>query len=169
MKNKIVKRTKILDAVPVEEKQTGWLWYGNAAHLIVGRWCRFHLATVVGGGKWLVSMVGEYWPDRPVREIHADLKDPAWLKKNIGLQGEMFDSEYFDRFGYHEIGWDRTYETMVFAVIEGKFCECGCGIPIFALSELDFSGYKDARAAGEGHLRLCLEWEKRKGEKIVGI
>lgn len=35
-----------------------WEWFGNAAHFICGRWCRFHLATKVG--KYLISTVGEY-------------------------------------------------------------------------------------------------------------
>jgi len=41
----------------------GWQWLGNAMHLCVSDKCRFHLATVVGGGRWIVSTVGDYWPD----------------------------------------------------------------------------------------------------------
>lgn len=40
-------------------------YFGNAAHLIVGNWCRFHIATRIGDV--LVSTVGEYYP-RPTDE-----------------------------------------------------------------------------------------------------
>ena len=46
-----------------------WVWMGHAGHFICGHDCRFHMATRVG--KYLVSTVGELWPSRAVREIHA--------------------------------------------------------------------------------------------------
>lgn len=36
------------------------IWYGNAGHLCVSNYCRFHLCTEVGD--YLVSTVGEYYP-----------------------------------------------------------------------------------------------------------
>src|SRR6266850_5484134 len=94
-------------------------WYGHAAHLIVGHDCRFHLATVVG--KYLISTVGEYWPGRDSREIHAKVHDPKWAAENIVLKGDYFDFAYMKRFGFQEIGLNRKYETMVFKT--GKPCE----------------------------------------------
>lgn len=52
---------------------SSWEWYGHPAHFICGDKCRFHLATKVG--KYLVSTVGELWPERRVREIHAEVHD----------------------------------------------------------------------------------------------
>jgi hypothetical protein len=64
--------------VPSLASREGWEWFGNAAHLIVSRDCRFHLATLVG--PWLISTVGEYFPDERSREIHAEVR-------GIQLQG----------------------------------------------------------------------------------
>lgn len=140
--------------------ESKWEWYGVAAHLIVGQWCRFHLATKVGG--YLVSTVGEYWPERASREIHAKVYDPAWLATNSSLLGDRFDHAYFQRFGYETIGCERTYETMVFEA--GKPCDaegCGCGLPEISGSELECNGYNDRRSAQDGHLKLCKKYARR--------
>jgi hypothetical protein len=71
-----------------------------------------------------VSTVGEYWPERPSREIHAEVRDPAWLDENRSRKGDDFDRAYMQRFGFHEIGCDRTYETMVFA--DDSYDDLGC-------------------------------------------
>jgi len=137
-----------------------WKWYGHAAHFICGHLCRFHLATKVG--KYLVSTVGELWPERDSREIHARFNDEKWLEKNRHLSGESFDSAYMQRFGYDTIGCNRKYETMVF--IAGAPCKaegCECGLPEISGSELDFSGYNDAKSATEGHYKLCRKWSKK--------
>src|SRR5919106_127620 len=65
-------------------------WFGHAAHFICGRWCRFHLATQVGD--YLVSTVGEYWPEHDVREIHAQHFDGEWWRKNRHLKGDRHDA-----------------------------------------------------------------------------
>lgn len=39
-----------------------WRWCGYAHHFVGGVDCRFSLATFVGGGRWLVSTVGDYCP-----------------------------------------------------------------------------------------------------------
>jgi hypothetical protein len=115
-----------------------WEWFGNAAHLITGRWCRFHLATKVG--PWLVSTVGEYV--HPRHGMGSEQKEAEWEKEN--WPGE-------------NIGLDRKYETMVFRA--GEPCSCGCGLPrAVDWDELEICGYNDAKAAREGHLRLCEEW-----------
>jgi len=111
----------------------GWRWFGNAAHLCVGHHCRFHLATLVGGG-FLVSTAGQHWPDRDAREIHASIFDPGWFADNKHLKGGFFDEAYMRRFGFGEIGGSgRKYETMVFKA--GKPCSikgCGCGLPMIS-------------------------------------
>jgi hypothetical protein len=132
-------------------------WFGNAGHLIVGQWCRFHLCTEVNG--YLVSTVGEYWPERSTREIHAEVHDPRWVAKNGHLKGDYLDAAYFERFGYETIGCDRTYETMVFKA--GAPCTakgCGCGMPAIDGSELDFAGYNDAASATAGHMAMDAKY-----------
>lgn len=134
-----------------------WNWFGHAGHFICGQSCRFHLCTQVGD--FLVSTVGEYWPERPVREIHADVADPAWLRANRHLRGDEFDAAYMKRFGYEAVGYNRLYETMVFRA--GKPCssrKCGCGLPQISGHELDFEGYMTAAAATRGHMALCEKW-----------
>lgn len=55
-----------------------WKWYGQAAHLIVGQWCRFHMATEIG--PWLVSTVGAYV--HPRHSGGGERGEAEWLKKN---------------------------------------------------------------------------------------
>ena len=133
-----------------------WEWYGQAAHLIVGHWCRFHMATLLPNG-YMVSTAGEYWPERGSREIHASVHDSAWLEKNRYRKGDDFDAHYFNRFGYQEIGCGRKYETYVFHA-SGAECECGCGLPKIDFSELDFLPANDAKTARASHMELCHKW-----------
>lgn len=129
-----------------------WRWFGQAAHLIVGQDCRFHLATQVG--PWLVSTVGEYLPDSRVRDILAESRG----KPLVG-RGDARRADWMEKFGYEEIGCDRLYETMVFRA--GKPCErddCGCGLPDIDGQELDFDGYNDAGSAARGHYAMCEKW-----------
>ena len=145
-----------------------WKWFGHVAHFICGDKCRFHMATQVG--KHLVSTVGEYWPERSSREIHAKISDPKWLAENITLKGDYFDHAYMKKFGFEEIGCDRKYETMVFKA--GKPCTsktCGCGLPTIVGSELDFLGYNNAGDAAKGHLKLCRKWANKKPSKAEVI
>jgi hypothetical protein len=102
-----------------------WEWFGNAGHLCVSNWCRYHLTTKIG--KHLVSTVGEYY--QPHATEHDCPKKPT------------------------TIGCDRTYETMVFAV-EGM-CECGCGLPTISGSEIECDGYNDPKSATAGHNAMC--------------
>ena len=142
-----------------------WKWFGSAGHLIVSHWCRFHLCTQVG--KYLVSTVGEYWPERRVREIHAEVHDPKWLAENMHLKGDYFDSAYMKRFGFEEIGCDRKYETMVFEA--GTPCaskDCGCGLPSISGSELEANGYNSAADATQGHIKLCRKYSGRRSEPV---
>lgn len=140
--------------VPVSK----WKWFGNAGHLIVAQSCRFHLCTHIGD--YMVSTVGEYWPERPTREIHAKFHDSQWLDAHQILRGDNFDAAYMERFGYEEIGCGRKFETLVFKA--GKPCaQKGClyGLPYPSdWGELDSNGYNDAGAATRGHMEMCQKW-----------
>ena len=141
-------------------KESDWKWFGHAAHFICGQWCRFHLATVVG--KYLISTVGEYWPERQAREIFAECRNPVWLAENRHLKGDNFDRAYMKKFGFEEIGLNRKYETMVFKA--GKICdskECHCGLPAIDSDNLDFQGYNTAGDAAKGHFEMCREWSAK--------
>ncbi len=53
-------------------ERSEWRWQGSPGHCIVGDRCVWHLNTVVG--PWLVSTIGEYYPDgtrNPMRPIGA--------------------------------------------------------------------------------------------------
>ena len=135
-------------------------WFGLAGHFICASWCRFHLCTQVGG--YLISTVGQYWPERGSREIHAQICDPGWLAENCELKGDYFDAAYMKRFGYEDIGCNRKFETMVFKA--GVLCtakECGCGQPSIDGSELDFDAYNTVKEATEGHMAMCEKWAKK--------
>ncbi len=125
--------------------QEGWEWFGKHGHLIVGQWCRFHLATWINK-KYLVSTVGEYV--HPRHSGSSEIEERHWLEKN--WPGE-------------DIGYGRKYETMVFDTI-GRVCEnegCNCGIPLVADTERDFCGYNNAKDATHGHYELCEKWDKK--------
>ena len=131
-----------------------WIWMGHAGHFICADKCQFHLNTYVG--KYIVSTVGELWPDRAVREIHAKVHNPKWLSENIHLKGDEFDHAYFKEFGYEGIGCDRTYETMVFKAKKTKD-KC-CPYVMVSGSNLDEDLYNNADDATVGHYRLCKKW-----------
>jgi len=139
--------------------QKDWKWFGTAGHFICAHHCRYHLCTQVG--KYLVSTVGQYWPERGSREIHAKVHDPGWLQVNQHLLGDYFDHAYMKRFGYEDIGYNRKFESMVFKA--GKTCNakgCDCGQPEISGSELDFEAYKTVGEANKGHLELCEKYAR---------
>lgn len=142
-----------------------WVWMPHAGHLIVGSDCRFHLSTYLGNG-YMVSTVGEWWPDRQVREIHANIHDPEWYAENVKLLGDSFDHAYMQRFGFEEIGMNRKYETMVFKAEPAKHdpdYDC-CPWTASDWSGVDFDGYNTATSAYRGHMAMCEKWaKKRKG------
>ena len=53
-------------------KKENWKWFGNAGHLCISQYCRFHLCTKIG--KYLISTVGEYLPSQSSQEIIASSK-----------------------------------------------------------------------------------------------
>lgn len=132
---------------------TEWRWFGHVGHLCVGAWCRFHLTTHVGA--YLVSTLGEYVPDAPIREILAQCR-------NIELEGvgdERLNS-WMRQAGFEELGMDRIYESMVFPA--GKPCHsrnCGCGLPEILFPDVEMAGYLTPAAATLGHYELCHKWE----------
>ena len=114
-------------------KKNKWIWMPHPAHFICASDCKFFLSTYVG--KYIVSTVGEYYPDSKVRDI-------------LGL------------VEYGEVGSGRKYETMVFSAIKsGNKC---CPYKIEPLSEIDSAGYNSAGEATAGHYRLCKKWGSKK-------
>ena len=116
-----------------------WEWFGSPGHFICGRWCRFHLCTLVG--EFLVSTVGAYV--HPRHGQGSELKEQEWLKEN--WPGE-------------DIGSDRKYETMVFKA--GSRCvveDCMCGVPGIDGTMILSKGCNTAGEATENHYYLCKE------------
>lgn len=127
-----------------------WVWMPHPGHFICSRDCKFFLNTYVGG--YVVSTVGEYFPDAGVREIMAE-------SRGIKLEGmgDYRRADYMKKVGYEEIGYGRKYETMVFKAGRDKKNEC-CPYHATDYSELDGGAYNDAGEAFKGHLRLCKKW-----------
>lgn len=124
----------------------------HAVHFILGHQCRFKLATYVGG--FIVSTVGEYFPDADVREILAK-------SRGVELKGRGDDREamYMRKIGFEEIGCGRKYETFVFRAKpapEGD--ECGCAYRIADGGEIDSIGTNSAAGAYANHMELCEKW-----------
>lgn len=121
----------------------------HAAHYILGPWCRFHLATYVGG--YIVSTVGECVPDEPTRDRLARAK---------GVPAGAGVAEWLETHGYMSLAVDgRIYETMTFPAKRGAYACCPWAMK--TLRELDLHGYTTAPAAYRGHLDLCQEWSKK--------
>lgn len=136
--------------------KTKTVWMPHPGHFVCANDCRFHLNTYVNG--YIVSTVGEYWPDSSVRRLHAQLNDIV-----IKGEGDDWDRNYFKKFGYEEIGAGRKYETMVFKAVMVKNTCC----PYRANHDkmFDFSGYNDAEAAYLGHMKMIRKWSKKKTKK----
>ncbi len=128
-----------------------WEWFGNAGHFICGRWCQFHLCTLIG--EYLVSTVGQYLPSESAREIIADIRGVA-----LEGRGDAREADYMRKIGFEDIGCDRKFETMVFRV-DGRCTvkNCGCGLPTIIPNELDFAGYNTAGDATQGHYEMCAK------------
>ena len=122
--------------IPIDQ----WQWYGSPGHLIVSRWCRFHLLTEVGD--WIISTVGEYV--HPRHSGGSEKVENDWLEEN--WPGE-------------EIGPGRRYETMVFRFKNKHRCECGCGRPIpDSWDDVYMQGANDAKSARANHYALCEKY-----------
>lgn len=134
-----------------------WVWMGHAAHFILGHQCRFHLATYVGD--FIVSTVGEYLPDSAVRKILWETRRPGVPLK----RGDAGEAQYLEELGFEEIGYGRTFETMVFRAVAAPWDGC-CPWRVADHSELDVRGYMTAADALYGHMDLCQEWAAREDE-----
>lgn len=49
-----------------QRDEARWRWIGRPIHFRGAQSCGFHLGTIVGGGRWAVSTVGDYWPQDAV-------------------------------------------------------------------------------------------------------
>lgn len=148
-----------------KDKNT-WTWLGHAAHLIVASKCQFHMATELGNGI-IVSTIGEYWPERSSREIHAKIYDEEWHAQNNHLKGDIYDAAYMKRFGFEEIGADRRYETMVFkSSPAGDNCDA-CPFIIESGHNYDFDNYAGAGEAYKGHMAMCDKWADKTVAELV--
>lgn len=124
----------------------------HPGHFICARDCKFFLNTYVGG--YIVSTVGEMFPDAPVREIFA-------RSRGIKLEGigDARLHDYMKKIGFEEIGFGRKYETMVFKA--GKSKDKCCPFTATNYSELDCDGYNSAGDAYKGHLAMCKKWSSK--------
>jgi hypothetical protein len=151
-----------------------WIWMPHPGHFMLGHYCRFKLNTYVNG--YIISTVGELWPDIEVRRIYANNRKrfPRFkvnekgelfeinlseeeYKKFIDLKGDAFDDAYLKIFGYEEIGVARLYETMVFKADRKR--EDSCCPYTAIMGELDFCGYNTPEDAYTGHLKFCEKWD----------
>lgn len=131
--------------------QSDWQWYGTVGHFICGRDCRFHLATKVG--KYLVSTIGQFFPDSQVRKILAESRGITLTQR-----GDAGDQEWLDKVGWEPIGAWGTYETLVFEagdrICDSDICGCKCPIPT-KWGELAGERYDNAADATAGHYKYC--------------
>ena len=146
-------------------RRGSWVWMPHPAHFICASDCKFHLATYVGG--YIVSTVGELFPDAPVREVLAESR-----KVKLEGIGDARKTDYARKIGFETIGCDRLYETMVFKAKrrdKKPSAETGCcPWQIDVRNEVDFAGYNDPLAATKGHMRLCQKWSKPKAIRRAG-
>lgn len=126
-----------------------WTWMPHPAHFICSFDCRFHLAMRVG--RYLISSIGEYFPDAPVREIIAES-----MEIELKGRGDMRKADFLKRIGYQEIGYARKYETMVFyaSLNENPEHQC-CPYRIESGNEIESCGANTATEAYNNHMKMC--------------
>ena len=129
-----------------------WVWMPHAGHLIVGNDCRFHLNTYVGG--YIVSTVGEYLPDAPVREIIANSRGVA-----LKGRGDERLHDYMEKVGFEEVGCGRKYETYVFRASTKSEGGC-CPWRPSDWSEIEGIGSNDPDEATRNHYAMCEKWSE---------
>lgn len=119
---------------PIPESE--WQWIGTASHFSCGRWCRYHLATIVGDV--LVSTVGEfvYLTDSGTSEPQED----RWLREN---------------WPGREIGSGRKYETMAFRICGAVDDDPYDDVPSYDPTELALWAANDRRTAQRNHMEAC--------------
>lgn len=136
-------------------KRENWVWMPHPGHFICARDCKFFLNTYVGG--YIVSTVGEMFPDSPAREILA-------ASRGVVLEGIGDDRryDYMKKVGFEQIGCERLYETMVFKASGAKEKDSCCPYRVSDHSSLDMVGYNTPEEAFKGHMKLCAKWAKRR-------
>ena len=72
----------------------------------------------------------------------------------ISTVGEYFRN---DDNEMTEIGLGRNYETMVFLLTD-EVCDCGCGMRVPDLSEIEMIPANTRMEANENHRDLCLKY-----------
>jgi hypothetical protein len=122
----------------------------HPGHFICSRDCGFVLNTKVSN--YIVSTVGEYFPDAEVRELFAKSRGI----KLTGI-GDARRNDYMERIGFEEIGFGRKYETMVFKAKPNPEHRC-CPWSAESFSEIDMNGYNDPGDAYDGHMAMCDKW-----------
>ena len=134
-----------------------WLWMGHAGHFCASSHCRFKLNTYVNG--YIISTVGEYVPDSQIREIYSKTR-------NIKIEGsgDFAEADWLRKNGFEDLGYKRTYETMVFKSIKNENLKYQC-CPYEAdvSRELELEGYNDAASATQGHYAMCNKYDALKG------
>jgi len=107
--------------------------------------------TYVNG--YIVSTVGEYWPDYRIRKIIAESK-----KIEVIGEGDSWNADYMKKIGFEDIGYNRKYETMVFRAKKSE--ESCCPYIALNFSDLEFYGYNDAGAAFAGHNNMIKKYSE---------
>jgi hypothetical protein len=157
--------------------KTDWIWMPHASHLCVAHKCRFHLNTYVNG--YIVSTVGEYFPEEEVRRIFLKnrivfpklkiditgkiqtdhLVTNEQVQEILSLKGDYFDAAYLRFFGFEDLGLNRKYETMVFRASKRDDPTAQC-CPWEATGDcLESAGYNEPKNAFDGHMRFCEKWD----------
>jgi len=133
--------------------ESEWKWFGLAGHLIVGRWCRFHMATQVG--RVLVSTVGQYMPPEGLMRSFLELRGID----HDSARGDSLDHLFEETFRNGvDIGCGRQYETMVFITEPGNVCDtawCNCGIPTHYGHNIFMRGTNTPLDAQVAHMTTC--------------
>lgn len=160
-----------------------WVWMPHPGHFICSNDCRYKLNTYVNG--YIVSTVGELWPDEIIRRIHLDVKIKLWRPKNHNLKntgffsgrdrhfpledlkalsdlkGDNFDHQYLKMFGYETLGDTGLYETMVFKAKKSEE-ECSCcpwRIDQNTDWDADSERYSTPENAYKGHISYCEKYD----------
>lgn len=128
-----------------------WVWMPHPGHFVGAFDCRFRLNTRIGN--YIISTIGELFPDAPVREIYAQLR-------GIVLKGEGDDrkADYMDKIGYEEIGYQRKYETMVFKAERSEEYECCPWVIVVNELEKETDVYNSPDDASKGHMKMCMKY-----------
>jgi hypothetical protein len=107
-----------------------WEWCGAAHHFVGAGKCRFHMATWVNAGRYLVSTVGDYRPD--------GLNQPMMA---LGLSDSFFETYVFE-CDPDDRGNDGTDHPAV-----SDWCN------------VDGERVSTREQANELHLAMCRKWD----------